>query len=101
MRFLVGRLPFDPSFVGLGAILLVAVRPQKLFRCEHHCRCEEKERFVSDRAAGSPRLRLGVLEHIDILGDALNFEVIALHLIMQCHKVEAVTTCASCLEVSN
>ena len=46
-------------------------------------------------------LALGILEHIDILGDALKFEVVALHFIMQRQKVEGGTTRASCLKVIN
>ena len=42
---------------------------------------------------------LGVLEHIYILGDSLNLEVIALHFVMQRQKVEGVPACAFCLYV--
>ena len=42
---------------------------------------------------------LGVLEHIYILRDALNLEVIALHFVVQRQKVEGVTACAPHLEV--
>ena len=40
-----------------------------------------------------------ILEHINILGDTLYFEVIALNLIMQRQEVEGIATCAPLLEV--
>ena len=46
-----------------------------------------------------PCLLLGVLEHIYILGDALDIEVIVLHFVVQCQKVEGVTNRAPRLEV--
>ena len=95
VHFLVVCLPFSPILFGLDAILPVFLRPRKYFRCEHCCRCEEKEYFVRDHATGSLRLLLGVLEHFDILGDALNFKVIALHFILKHQKVKGVTTRAS------
>ena len=99
VRFLVGRLPFDPSVVDLGAILSVVVFLRKYFRGEHCGRCEEKECFFRDFLAGSPHLLLYILEHIGILGDALDFELVAPHFIMQRQKVEGVTTRASRLKV--
>ena len=44
---------------------------------------------------------LGLLKNIDILGDALDLKVVALHLVVQRQKVEGVTTRESRLEVRN
>ena len=95
----VRRLPFGPRFVGLSAIFPVAVCPRQYFRGENRSRHEEKESFVCNRSIGSPRLLLGVLEHIYILGDSLNFEVVALHFVVQRHKAKGVMTHAYLLKV--
>ena len=47
--------------------------------------------FDANSRSVSPCLLLGVLEHIYILGDALDLEVIALQFIAQRQKVEGVT----------
>ena len=40
-----------------------------------------------------------VLEHVNVLGDALDFEVVALHFIMQHQLVEGVLAGSPCFEV--
>ena len=88
MRPLVTGLPVGPGFFSLVSILPVVVGLWVLLSCEH-CRArEEEERFVSNCLSGLPRLLLCILEHINILGDPLYFEVIALHFIMQRQEVE-------------
>ena len=42
---------------------------------------------------------LGVLEHIDIIGDALDIEALALHFVMQLQEVEGVPAGSPRLEV--
>ena len=42
---------------------------------------------------------MGVLEHINILGDVLDLEVIALHFIMQLQEVEGVLARAPRLDM--
>ena len=42
---------------------------------------------------------MGILEHINILGDSLDLEVIALNFIMQRQEVEGVPARASHLEM--
>ena len=42
---------------------------------------------------------LCVLEHINIIGDALNLEVIALHFIIKSQEVEGIPSCAPFLEM--
>ena len=46
-----------------------------------------------------PAFLLCILEHINILGDPLYFEVISLHFIIQRQEVERMATCAPRLEV--
>ena len=74
-------------FLVLGSILAVVIDPGVLLSCEHHCACEEEERFVGNCSARSSHLCLCILKHNNILGDTLYFEVIALHLIMQLQEV--------------
>ena len=51
--------------------------------------------------AGCPAgVLLGVLEHINILGDALNLQMIAMHRIVHRKEVKGVPDSAPCLEVS-
>ena len=94
VRPLVTGLPVGPCFLFLGLILLVVVGNRVSISCEHCRACEEEERFVGDCAAGSPHLLLCILEHINILGNPLYFEAIALHFIMQRQEVEGMATCA-------
>ena len=42
---------------------------------------------------------LGILDHVDILGDSLDLEVVALHFVMQRQEVEGITAGAPRLEV--
>ena len=49
--------------------------------------------------AESPRLILCILEHINILGDPLYFETIALNLIMKRQEVEGMANCAPHLDL--
>ena len=42
---------------------------------------------------------LGILDHVDILGDSLDLEVVALHFVMQRQEVEGVPAGATRLEV--
>ena len=48
---------------------------------------------------GSSGLPLGILEHINIIGDALNLKVVSLHFFMQRQEVEGVPAGAPCLQV--
>ena len=83
----------------LGFILPVIVGTWLSLSFEYLCAREEEESFVGNFAAGSPRLLLCILEHINILGDPIYFKVIALHLIIQYQEVEGMETCAPHLEV--
>ena len=82
MRSLVSCFPVRPCFVILGSILPIVIGFWISLLREHRRAGKEEERFVSDCVAGSPQLLLCILEHINILGDPLYFEVVALHLIM-------------------
>ena len=99
MRPLVTCLTVGPGFLVLGSILPVVIGPWVSLSCEHHRDREEEERFIENCLAGSPRLLLCILEHINILGDTLYLEVIALHLIMQLQEVKGMENCAPHLEV--
>ena len=94
MRPLVTDFPIGPGFLVLGSILPVVVGPGLSLSFEH-CRARgEEERYVINFSVGSSRLFLCILEHINILGYPLYFEVIALHFIMQRQEVEGMATCA-------
>ena len=99
MHLLVRHHPFGPRFVSLSAIFPVIICPREYFHGEHHGRREEKDFFICNCSAGLPRLLLGVLEHIDILRDSLNFEVVALNFVVQIQKFEGVMTRALHLKV--
>ena len=96
---LVTGLPVGPGFLFLRYILPVVVCPWLFISCEHRRARKEEERLVGDCAAGSPRLLMCILEHINILRDPLYFEVIALHFIMQSQEVEGMVTCSPRLDV--
>ena len=99
MRLVVAGIPACPGFFVLRSILPVVVGSGVALSCEHHRARTEEERLVGDCSSGSPCLFLCILEHTNILGDPLYFEVIALHLIMQRQEVEGMETCAPHLEV--
>ena len=86
-------------FFFLSSILPIVVDSWILLRREHRRAGEEEERFVVDYSAGLPCLLLYILKHINILGFYFQFEVVALHFMMQCQKVEGMTTYAPRLEV--
>ena len=99
MRLFVAGLPVNPVFFVLGLILPVVVGSGLALSCDH-CRArKEEERFVCNCLAGSPRLFLFILEHINILVDPLYFDVIVLHFIMQRQEVKGMANCAPLLEV--
>ena len=85
---LVGHLPLEPCLVSFRALLPIIISARKLLCCEHHGGEKKEQGFVGDylpRSAGFP---LGVLEHINILGDYLELKVIAMHFIMQKQEVK-------------
>ena len=86
-------------FLFLGFILPVIVGTWLSLSFEYLCAREEEESFVGNFAAGSPRLLLCILDHINILGDPLYLEMIALHFIMQSKEVKGVPAGAPCLEM--
>ena len=92
-------IPDGPGFLVLVLIPPVVVGPGVSFSCEHRRDSKEEESFVVNFSAGSPGLLLCILDHINILGNTLYFEVIALHFIMQHKEVEGVATCEPLLEV--
>ena len=96
---LVTGLPLVTGFLFLGLILSFVVGLWVSLSCEHRRACKEEERFVGDCSSGLHHLLLCILKNINIVGDPLYFEVIALHLIMQHQEVEGMATCALCLEV--
>ena len=92
-------IPIGLGFLVLGLIFSTSVGLGVLISCDHSRACEEEDRFVGDCSAASLRLILCILKHINILGDLLYFEVIALDFIMQHQEVEGMATCAPHLEV--
>ena len=70
------------AFGATLVILPVVVGPGVLLSCEHLHAHKQEECFVGNCLAGSPRLLLCILEHINVLGDPLYFDVIALNFFM-------------------
>ena len=60
---------------------------------------EKAKGLIRNRSSRPSGLPLGVLEHVDILGDSLDLEVVALHFVMQRQYVEGVPAGAPRLEV--
>ena len=70
---LVALSPVLPDVVGLGEPLV-----------GQYCRSgENEEGFICDGAPRPAGLPLGVLNHINILGDTLDLKMVALHLVVQ------------------
>ena len=96
---LVSKLPRRPCLVDLRPVFSGIVCPGEALTCEHSRRGEEEECFVGDGASRPAGLPLGVLEHVYVLGDALDLQMIALHFIMQRKEVQGVSDGAPRLEV--
>ena len=87
------------AFGATLVILPVVVGPGVLLSCEHLHAHKQEECFVGNCLAGSTRLLLCILEHINLLGDPLYFGVIALNFFMQRQEVEGMSTYAPHLGV--
>ena len=48
---------------------------------------KKEQCLVSYRSSRPSDLPLGILEHVNLLGDSLNLEVVALHFVMQRQEV--------------
>ena len=87
---LVGGFPLGPCIVSLRALFLIIIGARKALTCEHG-RARKKEQglvgYCSSFPAGLP---LGVLEHVNVLGDSLDLEVLALNFVMQLQEAEDV-----------
>ena len=99
MGLLVGHLPLHPGLVPFRALFPIVVSARKSLYCEHLRGGKRSKVFFGDCLPHSSGLPLGVLKHINILGDALDLEVIALHFIMQRQEVEGVPACEPRLEM--
>ena len=60
---------------------------------------EKEQGLVGDCSSRPAGLPLGILEHVYVLGDSLNLEVITLHFFMQRLEVEGMPAGAPRLEV--
>ena len=67
--------------------------------CEHVRARKKDQGLVGDRFFCPAGLPLRVLEHVNVLGDSLNLEVVALHFVMQHQEVKGVPDDAPHLEV--
>ena len=94
---LVSKLPRRPRLVSFRPVLPGIVCLGEALTCEHRCQGEEQEGFVRYGASRPSGLPLGVLEHVYVLGDALDLQMIALHFIIQRMDVKGVPACAPCL----
>ena len=94
---LVSKIQRRPRLVGFCPVLPGIVCPGEALTCEHCRQGEEQEGFVRYGASCPAGLPLGGLEHVNVLGDALDLQMIALHFIMQCKEVKGVLAGAPCL----
>ena len=97
---LVSKFPRHPRLVWFRPVPPGIVGPREPLTCEHRRGGEEQEGIVGNGASRPAGLPLGVLENINILGDALDLQMIALHFVMQRKEVKGVPDGAPCLKVS-
>ena len=89
------------GLVPLRALFLIIIGARKALTCEHGLTRKKEQGFIGDCSTCPSGLPLHVLEHVYVLGDALNLELVALHFIMQRQEVEGVPDSAPRLEVGN
>ena len=87
---IVSKLPRGPRLLVLGPVFPVFICPGEPLAGQHRRAGKKEEGVICDGAARPADLPLGVLEHNNILGDALNLKMVALHLVVQRQEVEGV-----------
>ena len=97
---LISKFPRRPRLVWFRPVLPGIVGPGEPLICEHRRGGEKQEGIVVNGASHPTGLPLGVLKHINTLGDALDLQMIALHFVMQREEVKGVSAGAPCLKVS-
>ena len=90
-----------PGLVPLRTLFPIIIGVQKALTCEHGRTRKKEQGFVGDCSTRPDGLPLRVLEHVYVLGDVLDLEVVALNLIMERQEVEGVLAIATHLEVGN
>ena len=96
---LVCCFPLGPGLVPLRALFPIIIYARKALTCEHGRTCKKEQGSVGDCSTRPSGFPLHVLEHVYLIGDALNLKVVALHFIMQRQEVEGVPAGAPHLEV--
>ena len=79
---LASKFPRGPRLVALDLVLSVFICTGETFAGQHRRAGEKEEGVICDGVSCPAGLPLGVLEHINILGDSLNFKMVALHLVV-------------------
>ena len=95
---LVGGFPLGLGLVSLRALLRIIIGVRKALTCEHVRSLKKEQGLVGNRSSCPAILPLYVLEHVYVLGDSLDLEMVALHFVIQL-EVEGVPAGAPCLEV--
>ena len=96
---LVSKFPHGPRLFTLGPVFPVVILPGEALAGQHRRAGEKEEGVFCDGASRPAGLPLGILEHINILRDALNLKMVALHLVVQRQEFEGVPAGAPCLQV--
>ena len=99
MGLLVSQFPRGLRLVSLGLVFPVVICSWEALVSQHWRAGEKEEGVVRDGTDRSAGLPLGVLEHINILGDDLNLKMVALHLVVQRQEVEGVPAGAPYFQV--
>ena len=94
---LVSKFPRGACLFALGPVFPVFICPGGPLADQHRRAGEKEEGVIFDGMARPDGLPLGVHEHINILRDALNLKMVALHLVVQRKEVEGVPAGAPCL----
>ena len=82
MCLLVSQFTGGLRLVELDPVFPVVICPWEALTSQHHRAGENEKVFVHDGTARPAVFPLGVFEHINILGDALKLNMVALHLVV-------------------
>ena len=96
---LLSKFPRGPRLVAIGPVFPVVIGPGEPLAGQHRRAGEKEEGVLCDGTARPAGLLLGVLEHINILGDALNLKMVELHLVVHRQEVDGVPAGAPCFQV--
>ena len=93
-----GRFPFQPSARARGKALPIVDLAGKMLRCEDGRRGHHHKFDVGDGHACPLCLLLGILQHVDVLGDAVRLHVVLVHVCSEGDHVHGMEAPAVCIE---